>query len=123
MAVQFKDLDLLEWQFHDAAMHDLKLSWQQDGSLSLSLRCTVNPEENIDALTKLGIHSSSVEIEFKGVSQLHTDVPAVCSSREVILDWEHLDGNPLHHRIRCSCGSLIEVTFEEVWLHDTVLNQ
>jgi hypothetical protein len=118
MSVPLTDLSLLTWQWHDAELHSIRLEYSADGKISLYLRTELNRYEDLQQLQGLGINSLLVEVQFSGVGWLQITSNSDCSMQELILDWDFVEANPRHHRIKCLCGSSLEIQFEEVGLQE-----
>ena len=116
MLVQLSDLNLLTWQWHDAGLYSIRIEYSEEGDLSLYLRTEINEFEDNSQLQELGISTLFVEIQFQRVGFLQLISHADCAMREVILDWDFVKSDPRHHIIKGSCGSIIELKFEDVWL-------
>jgi len=134
MGVLLKNLEILEWLWHDAYLHLLKTAWSDSGETSVSLRCELNPEELREPLFLLGIETSLVEVQFRPVWHLKTDLIGDIADREVLLDWHVSDRTPaiellrrngaardvelLHHQIKGSGGSTIDIICEMICLEE-----
>jgi hypothetical protein len=136
MAILLKNLEILEWLWHDADIYKLQASWSDNGEILINFRCEINPEESRQALFDLGIHTSVVEIQFRNVWRMKTDFVGEMASREVIIDWCFIERSPLisqiktngsasdidlfHHQIKGSGGSTIDIVFEQIWLDEAI---
>lgn len=123
---------VLTWLWHDAAIYYLKTVWDVDGDMWVVLRSDINPEEDRRALIAIGIEESVIDVQFRGVWRFQTDLQGAYAHREVIDDWDIVTPSPLieelrrhlgplrvdlvHHSIRCSGGSAIDIVFEQCWL-------
>jgi hypothetical protein len=136
MAILLKNLDILEWLWHDADIYKLQASWSDNGEILVNFRCEINPEESRQPLFDLGIKTSIVDVQFRNVWRLKTDFVGDMASREVILDWCVIEPSPLisqirsngaatdldlfHHQIKGSGGSTIDIVFEQIWLEQAI---
>lgn len=134
MATLMSSADIGRGPWHDADMLALNTSWSDTGELSVSLHCVIHPEEPLDSLSGIGIHSPGVKIQFAKVWQLQANGIGYTSSREVVQDWEVMQQSTLidqlhgygmginaaltHHRINASGGSAIDVICEQVWIEN-----
>lgn len=136
MAILLKNLDVLEWLWHDADIYKLQISWSDNGEILVNFRCEINPEESRQPLLDLGIKTSVVDVQFRNVWRLKTDFIGDMASREVILDWCVIEPSPLisqiitngaatdidlfHHQIKGSGGSTVDIVFEQIWLEQAI---
>ncbi|MFB2975957.1 hypothetical protein [Microseira sp. BLCC-F43] len=136
MAILLKNLDILEWLWHDADIYKLQASWSDNGEILVNFRCEINPEESRQPLFDLGIKTSIVDVQFRNVWRLKTDFVGDMASREVILDWCVIEPSPLisqirnngaatdidlfHHQIKGSGGSTVDIVFEQIWLEQAI---
>ncbi len=136
MAILLKNLDILEWLWHDADIYKLQTSWSDHGEILVNLRCEINPEESRQPLLDLGIKTSVVDVQFRNVWRLKTDFVGDMALREVILDWSVIEPSSLisqirtngaandidifHHQIKGSGGSTVDIVFEQIWLEQAI---
>jgi len=136
MAILLKNLDILEWLWHDADIYNLQTSWSDNGEILVNFSCEINPEESRQPLFDRGIKTSVVDVQFRNVWRLKTDFMGDMASREVILDWCVIDPSPLisqirtngaatdidlfHHQIKGSGGSTVDIVFEQIWLEQAI---
>jgi hypothetical protein len=122
------------WLWHDAQLYFLLIEWSDSGELSVRLRCRINPEEDRKVLMDMGITTEVVDTVFGDVRQLHTSVPAVTADQPFVLDWDLIDSPStdsgskglqtdepsrlLHHIVRCSDGTEIDIQYSELRLDD-----
>lgn len=134
MIILLKNLEILEWLWHDADIYRLQASWLDTGEIFVNLRCEINPEESRQPLFDLGIQTSIVDVQFRNVWRLKTDFVGDMASREVILNWCFIEASPLiseiringaatdldlfHHQIKGSGGSTVDIVFEQIWLDE-----
>jgi hypothetical protein len=139
MAILLKNLEILEWLWHDADIYRLQASWLDTGEILVNLRCEINPEESRQPLFDLGIQTSIVDVQFRNVWRLKTDFVGDIASREVILDWCIIEPSSLisqirikgaaidvelfHHQIKGSGGSTVDIVFEQIWLDEVMLEK
>jgi hypothetical protein len=113
------DTELLTWQWHDADLRTIQIRYSAQGDLLVIMSTVINGYEDHKQLEALGIFLQRVDIQFRGVEQLSIASYAACDGQEVILDWQIEEAKPYHHRIRGSCGTIIELRAHEVWLQET----
>lgn len=132
MSVRLFDTYILTWLWHDAAVHELRVGWAEDGEKLVALRCEIHPDEPEEELSALGIGTRLVEVQFRGVWAMRGNIWGTTADKEVVLEWEVLQHSELiekirspgmahntqlsHHVIRYSGGSTIDIVLEECWL-------
>ena len=129
-SVRIEDEQMMMWQWHDAKVHFLHVLWTADGQRTIRLRCEVNPEENRNLLSALGIRTPVVDIEFRDIVEMQTVIHGVQATREVVVTWNVIRPSPrvvplkhpgavmdlTHHHIECSGGSVFDILGVELWL-------
>jgi len=124
----------ITWIWHDAELRSIMFEWSLSAGLSVRLRSEINPEEDRQELIKMGITNQLVDVVFRDVRQMHTNVPDVTDGLPFMLDWDIIDDASIeraskdrptsrhtglpHHLIGCSDGSTIEIVFTQLWLEE-----
>jgi hypothetical protein len=121
--------------WHDADLHFMHIFWAADGTVSIRLRCEINPEEDFDVLREIGIMEKTVGLEFRDVLHLRSNIRGYYSRVETIMTWSVISPSPLldalssflkvdmsevgvqHHQFE-SLGSTIDIVSREVWIED-----
>jgi len=131
MQVLIEDTNLLTWQFHDADIYAVNMSWNEDGEVSPHIFCEINPEENRDMLISMGITNSRVGIVFKDSYKIMVNIIGTCSGLEEIITWkvetyglsssktETTESSLLMRNIiACSCGSTYDIVCRAMYIED-----
>jgi hypothetical protein len=131
MQVLLEDANLLTWQFHDADIYAVNMSWNEDGEVSTHIICEINPEENRNVLISMGIVNSKVGIVFKNSYKAKMNIIGTCSGLEEIITWKveayglspaEIESNQrpplIRNWIECSCGSVYDIVCQAIYIED-----
>lgn len=107
--MDFTDLSLLRWLWHDSVLLAIDIRCRDGGLLDVAFACEIHPDEDRAALIALGIRSARVRVVLRDAFDLAVRRLASTADREVITEWEISGNGPvLHHRIGLSTGAEIE---------------
>ncbi|GEM_PF-6405697 len=120
----------LPW--HDAEVHCFNVSWSANGIAQVVLKIEINPEESLQPFIEMGINSPIMDICFKQIWRLKSDLRGDSCPKELLLDWHIIQPSPFvteiknqgmaqdiplyHQQLQFSGGSVIDLVFEEVCL-------
>src|SRR4051812_22788544 len=100
MPIHLKDLGIVNWLWHVAELYTLKFEWLANGRAVMYLRCKINPEEDRQPLFDVGITAQLVEVQFRDIWWLRTDIVGYNSTREVVVEWETIQPSNLIKEIQ-----------------------
>jgi hypothetical protein len=134
MLILVADPSKITWIWHDAELSSILLEWSHSVGLSARLRCEINPEEDRQDLIEMGITTQLVNVLFRDVRRLRSNIPDVTDGQPFMLDWDIISNTSIdgystdlqtsrhaglpHHIIGCSDGSTIDIVFTELWLEE-----
>lgn len=134
MSRLLSDPTITELPWHDASVDSINASWSKDGIVMVGLRIKLNPEESLQPLIHLGVNTTIIDVQFKQVWRLTTDIRGDSTPKEVLLDWNIIQPSPLikeikdrgmakdvllrHHQLQFSGGTVMDVVFEQASLEE-----
>jgi hypothetical protein len=132
MSILVHPVEPITWLWHDATICFFHTGYEEDGEITVCLRCRIHPDEDRQSLIDLNINTEIVDVLFRDVLQFRTMIHGSYSSNVTIDGWSVVHPSPIidhmhavhegsatglvHYRLTHSTGSSMDIVCGAVWL-------